>query len=114
MLRCNKDLARYPKNLWLAFKFAIGYSQVAGLSYVLCTAAFAVEKTAKRLIQTYTHSAKTMKLTDQIERELMKSNASPPAGSGFGNSSGAFTTNGAWLTAGLVALAATIWLLAWQ
>lgn len=55
-----------------------------------------------------------MKLTDQIERELMKSSMVAPTGNGLSQSVSEFTTNGAWLTAAVLAVAAAIWMLAWQ
>lgn len=55
-----------------------------------------------------------MKLTDQIERELIKSSMATPTGNGLIKSASAFTTNGAWLTAAVLAVAAAIWMLAWQ
>lgn len=55
-----------------------------------------------------------MKLTDQIERELMECSLAAPTGIGLSQSVSAFTTNGAWLSAVVLAVAAAIWMLAWQ
>ena len=111
MLRRNKYLARYPKFLWLTFKFAIGYLPLARLSSFLCEAAIIAEKQGRQAEMDIRQT--DMKITDQIERELMQRCAAQAPGNGFGNPD-ALTEGGPWFTAAVVAVVTVIWALATQ
>jgi hypothetical protein len=116
MLRRNKYLRRYPKFLWLAYKFAIGYLQLTRLSSVLCKAAFTAQSSnsgPERQAEMDIRQTE-MKFTDQIERDLVQRfTAAVPAG-GLNNAASALTYNGAWLTAVVLAAVALIWMLSGQ
>ncbi len=52
-----------------------------------------------------------MKLTDQIERDLVQRFTAAVPGGGLNNEGSALNYNGAWLTAVIVAALALVWML---